>query len=156
MAKLYLTKGGRFMRRFGFLVFAAMLMGFLVVGAPPSMAKDMTADDFVAEAKKDVCEVSVSEAKEMLDKGGWVFLDCREPKEYKMGHVPGAINIPRGVIEFSADKKIPDKNAKILVYCKIGGRGCLTACTLCRMGYKNVRNLGGGWAAWEKAGYPVE
>lgn len=144
------------MRRFAFLVLAAIFTGFLAFGAQPSMAKDMTAKDFVEEAKKDVCEVSVSEAKEMLDKGGWVFLDCREPTEFKMGHVPGAINIPRGLIEFSADKKIPDKNANILVYCKVGGRGCLTACTLCRMGYKKVRNLGGGWAAWEKAGYPVE
>jgi rhodanese-related sulfurtransferase len=83
-------------------------------------------------------------------------LDCRESKEFKMGHVPDAINIPRGLIEFKIDKKIPDKTTKIVVYCKVGGRGCLSACTLCRMGYKNVMNMAGGWMAWEKAGYPVE
>ncbi|MBW2049296.1 MAG: hypothetical protein JRJ09_12340 [Deltaproteobacteria bacterium] len=120
------------------------------------MAKDLTAKDFVLEAKKNVCEVSVSDAKGMLDKGEGVFLDCREPKEFKMGHIPGAVNIPRGLMEWKVSKKIPDKNAKIVVYCKVGGRGCLSACTLCRMGYKNVVNIAGGWQAWEKAGYPVE
>jgi len=137
-------------------VFALAFMFVLAFAVPQAMAKDMTAKDFVAEAKKGVCEVSVSEAKGMLDKGECVFLDCREPKEFKMGHVPGAVNIPRGLMEWKVSKKIPDKNAKIVVYCKVGGRGCLSACTLCRMGYKNVVNIAGGWKAWEKAGYPVE
>lgn len=144
------------MKKRSIVLFALVFMFVLAFAVPQAMAKDMTAKDFVAEAKKDVCEVSVSDAKGMLDKGGYVFLDCREPKEFKMGHVPGAMNIPRGLMEWKVPKKIPDKNAKIVVYCKVGGRGCLTACTLCRMGYKNVVNMGGGWKAWEKAGYPVE
>lgn len=119
-------------------------------------AETMTAKDLVEEAKKTICEVSVSEAKGMLDKGGYIFLDCREPKEFKMGHVPGAINVPRGLLEFKIDKQVPDKDSKVLMYCKSGGRGCLATCTLCRMGYKNVTNMAGGWLAWEKAGYPVE
>jgi rhodanese-related sulfurtransferase len=143
------------MKRFFTLAMALLWVAGLAVGNGVA-AKEMTAADFVTEAKKDVCEVSVSEAKAMLDKGDHVFLDCREPNEFKMGHVPGAVNIPRGLMEFKVDKQIPDKNAKIVVYCKVGGRGCLSACTLCRMGYKNVRNLAGGWDAWEKAGYPVE
>ncbi len=144
------------------LITIALMLGIgLVVGGcttaqKQSSTKPMTAKEIVAEARKHICEVSVSEAKAMLDKGDWIFLDCREPKEFKMGHVPGAINIPRGLVEFKVDKKIPDKNAKIVTYCKVGGRGCLTACTLCRMGYKYVRNMAGGWMAWEKAEYPVE
>ncbi|MCF8084577.1 MAG: hypothetical protein K9M96_15940 [Deltaproteobacteria bacterium] len=128
----------------------------LGLAIPQAMAADMTAEDIVSEAKKNVCEISVSEAKKCLDEGGYIFLDCREPKEFKMGHVPGAMNIPRGLMEFKVTKKIPDKNANIVVYCKVGGRGCLSACTLCRMGYKNVKNMAGGWQAWVKAGYPVE
>lgn len=137
-------------------IIALLLAVGLAVAVSPVTAKDMTAEDLVAEAKKNICEVSVSDAKEMLDKGGYVFLDCREPKEFKMGHVPGAVNIPRGLIEFKIAKTIPDKNAKIVCYCKVGGRGCLSVCTLCRMGYKNAVNMAGGWKAWEKAGYPVE
>ncbi len=144
------------MKKRSFFVSALAFMFVLAFAIPQAMAKDMIAKDFVAEAKKDVCEVSVSDAKGMLDKGECVFLDCREPKEFKMGHVPGAVNIPRGLMEWKVSKKIPDKNAKIVVYCKVGGRGCLSACTLCRMGYKNVVNIAGGWQAWEKAGYPVE
>ena len=68
-----------------------------------------------------------------------------------MGHVPGAMDIPRGLLEFKVGKKVPDKNAKIIVYCKKGGRGCLGMCTLCQMGYKNSKNMAGGWKAWEKA-----
>jgi len=119
-------------------------------------AEGLTATQLVEEAKKDICEISVSEAKSLLDKGGYVFLDCREPSEFKMGHIPGAINIPRGLMEFQIDKKIPDKKTEVVLYCKSGGRGCLATCTLCRMGYKNVKNVAGGWLAWEKAGYPVE
>jgi len=142
-------------RRILFVSVLAFLLT-LALTVPTAIAKDMTAKELVTEAKKSVCEVSVSDAKALLDKGGYIFLDCREPKEFKMGHIPGAMNIPRGLMEFKITKKISDKNANILVYCKKGGRGCLTTCTLCRMGYKNVKNMDGGWKAWEKAGYPIE
>jgi len=125
-------------------------------GCTTTQQKDMTADDFVKEAKQTVCDISVSEAKEILDKGDFLFLDCREPKEYKMGHIPGAMNLPRGLMEFKIDKKIPNKDENMVVYCKTGGRSCLATCTLCRMGYKNVKSMAGGWKAWEKAGYPIE
>jgi rhodanese-related sulfurtransferase len=149
-------KGGIMKReRLGILILAVMLA--LILGAcAGQQQKAMTTEEMVAEAKENICEVTVSQAKEMLDKGGYLFLDCREPKEYKMGHVPGAMNIPRGLLEFQVTNKVPDKSAKIIMYCKKGGRGCLAACTLCRMGYENVMNMDGGWMAWEKAGYPVE
>jgi rhodanese-related sulfurtransferase len=144
------------MRRHSVFVWVIAAVLALILSAPMALAKDMTAQEMVAEAKKDICEISVSEAKALLDKGGYIFLDCRDEKEFKMGHVPGSMNISRGLLEFKVDKQIQDKNANILIYCKTGGRGCLAACTLCRMGYKNVKNLVGGWEAWEKAGYPIE
>ena len=148
------------MKRYVLFTIALILGIGLILGgcatAPKMAPKAMTAKELVEEARKNICEVSVSEAKGMLDKGGYLFLDCREPNEFKMGHIPGAMNIARGLLEFQIDKKVPDKDAKIIVYCKSGGRGCLGACTLCRMGYKNVSNMAGGWMAWEKAGYPVE
>ncbi|MDD9302258.1 MAG: hypothetical protein HUK40_07885 [Desulfobacter sp.] len=137
-------------------LFVLVFISLLFLTAQISLAKDMTAKDLVGEAKKSICEVSVSEAKALFDKGGYIFLDCRTKKEFKMGHVPGAMNIPRGLLEFKIDKKIPDKTAEIVMYCKKGSRGCLATCTLCQMGYKNTKNMGGGWMAWEKAGYPVE
>jgi len=144
------------MRRHYLFALAFALVVALTLNVPQAIAKDMTAKELVDEAKKSICEVSVSEAKDLLDKGGYIFLDCREPKEFKMGHIPGAMNIPRGLLEFKIAKKIPDKNAKIVMYCKKGGRGCLATCCICRMGYKNAINMDGGWKAWEKAGYPIE
>jgi len=120
------------MKRFGAILTVVMFsLGLALYGCATQSSKPMTAKELVAQARKTVSEVSVSTAKEAFDRGGYLFLDCREPREYKMGHIPGAINIPRGLIEFKVTKKIPDKNTKILVYCKFGGRGCLTACTLC-------------------------
>jgi rhodanese-related sulfurtransferase len=120
-------------------------------------AADKTATDLVNEAKKKVCEVSVAEAKAKIDSGAsLIVLDVREPDEFKKGHVPKAINIPRGMLEFKINKEIPNKDAQILAYCKTGGRSCLACSTLIAMGYKNVKSIAGGWDAWVKAGYPVE
>lgn len=138
---------------YGFVL--AIILAMFVI-TPTVMAEDMTAKDLVSEAKKTVCELSVAEAKALFDKGGYLFIDCRTSKEFKMGHVPGAMNIPRGLLEFKIDSKVEDKSAKIIMYCKTGGRSCLATCTLCRMGYKNATSLDGGWKAWEKAGYPIE
>ena len=144
------------MRKKRFFSWTVALAAALLFVAPSAMAEDMTASDLVSEAKKNVCEISISEAKDLFDKGGWLFVDCRTEDEFKMGHVPGAMHIPRGLMEFKIDKQVPDKTANIVLYCKKGGRGCLATCTLCRMGYKNVKNMDGGWMAWEKAGYPIE
>ena len=120
-------------------------------------AGDKTATDLVNEAKEKVCEISAAEAKEKIDSGAPLFvLDVREPDEFKKGHIPKAINIPRGLLEFKVAKTIPDKGAQILAYWKSGGRSCLACSTLQAMGYKNAVSIAGGWQDWLKAGYPVE
>ena len=138
------------------LIIALMISTAFAFNASLALAKDMTAKDLVAEAKKNTVSISVSDAKAIFDKGGVTFLDCREPKEYKSGHIPGAVNIPRGLLEFKIGSKIADKNAQVIMYCKSGGRGCLACESIGKMGYKNVKNMDGGWKAWAKAGYPVE
>ncbi|RLA79041.1 MAG: rhodanese-like domain-containing protein [Deltaproteobacteria bacterium] len=117
----------------------------------------MTAKDFVAEAKAKIKEISVAEAKAKIESGApLVVLDVREPKEYKKGHLPKAVNLPRGLLEFKVNKVIPNKDAYVIVYCKSGGRSALATLTLKRMGYKNAVSMAGGWKAWVKAGYPIE
>jgi len=118
---------------------------------------DMTSKDFVKEAKKTVKEISVVDAKAAMDSGKVdVILDCRTAKEFKKGHLPKAINLQRGLLEFKATEKIPNKDASIICYCKTGDRSCLSTCTLGKMGYTNVKSMDGGWKAWLKAGYPIE
>jgi len=138
------------------LVVAIMIGAAFAFNAPRALAEDMTADDFKKEALKHITTITVSEAKASLDKGGVTFLDVRTETEFKKGHVPGAINLPRGKLEFMIDKKITDKNAQVVLYCKSGDRSTLATYTLVKMGYKNLKSMDGGWKAWTKAGYPVE
>ena len=139
-----------------FFIIALLIGVAFALNAPLALAENMTKKDLVKEAKSKITEIAPAEAKARLDKGDAVFLDCREPSEYKAGHIPGAINIPRGLLEFKIAEQIPDKNTMILLYCRSGDRASLACCSLEPMGYKNVVSIRGGWLAWTKAGYPVE
>ncbi len=147
----------RFHRMKGVWVILVALTFALSACATTKATKPMTAADFVKEAKAKIKEITVAEAKAKIESGApLVVLDVREPKEYKKGHLPKAINLPRGLLEFKVTKKIPNKDAYIIVYCKSGGRSSLATNTLRQMGYKNAVSMAGGWKAWVKAGYPVE
>lgn len=144
------------MRKYKVLIFAILLGLSFIVSGYTTTTKVMTTEELVAEANEHITNVPASIAKELLNKGGHIFLDVRTAKEFKMGHIPGAIHIARGLLELKINNQVSDKNAQIVVYCKVGGRGSLAAYTLVRMGYKNITNIEGGWIVWEKAGYPVE
>lgn len=95
-----------------------------------------------------------------------LIIDVREPGEYQEGHIPRAINIPRGLLELRADPASPvtdpalsaERSARVLVYCTKGpgARSLFAAQTLASMGYDNVEVLGGGLMAWAEAGLPIE
>ena len=142
----------RFMR--GILAISLLLALVLSFGC--AAKKPMTTQEMEAEARKHIQEISVADAKKEFDSGKAVFLDVREPAEYEKGHIPKAKHLPRGMLEYDIAKIIPDKSARIVAYCKVGGRGCFAAETLGRLGYTDVANMAGGWKAWVKAGYPVE
>ena len=111
----------------------------------------------VAEAKAAIKTVTPQAAKAALDsKEKAVFLDVRDPGEYAAGHLPGAINVSRGLLEFRVANSINDLNAKIYVYCATAGRSTLATKTLNDLGYKNAVLIDVQYADWIKAGYPVE
>lgn len=124
----------------------------IAAAGPADVMKTM-----VASAKAAVKSVSADDLKAAIDKKeNAVILDVREPGEYAAGHLPGAINIPRGLLEFAVSGKIPDVNAKIYVYCKTGGRAALATKTLQDMGYTNSILVPLAYADWVKSGYPIE
>ena len=86
-----------------------------------------------------------------------LLIDVREPDEYRQGHVPGAVNMPRGLLEFqmSGQPAMAPRDLAIVLYCKTSGRAALAACALHDMGYLNVRSIAGGFDAWAAAGKPV-
>jgi rhodanese-related sulfurtransferase len=123
--------------------------------APP--APNPKVQEMVAKAKAAVTKVDAQAVKAAIDsKEKAIFLDVRDPGEFAAGHLPSAVNISRGTLEFNVSNKIPDQNAKIYVYCKTGGRAALATKTLNDLGYKNAVLADIIFADWVKAGYPVE
>jgi rhodanese-related sulfurtransferase len=116
----------------------------------------VTPHDLVIEAKSQIKEVSTAEGQSMLGKR--VVIDVREYDEFAAGHLPGAINIPRGVLEFKIGM-VPEcarKEGAFLIYCRTSGRAALSAVQLQKIGYGNVVSMVGGFEVWNNEGRPTE
>ncbi|GAA0182015.1 hypothetical protein SH2C18_44640 [Clostridium sediminicola] len=88
--------------------------------------------------------ISPLKAKEMLQKdGNIILLDVRTPEEYAEKRIPNSVNLPIDDLGEKASEVLSDKNATIIVYCKLGKRSKRATRILCKMGYTNVYNLGG-------------
>jgi rhodanese-related sulfurtransferase len=91
--------------------------------------------------------------------GKAVFLDARDPEDYKAGHIKGAINFPFEKWDAYWDKIKPqiDSNKEIVAYC--GGLDCELSLFLARelkqQGYPKSYIFFGGWLRWQKAGLPA-
>ena len=120
-----------------------------------------SAAEMVEEARAEVESIAPKAAYEEISTGEAVALDVREPVEWEH-HVEGALQVPRGLLEFVADPASPRHNAeldptrRVIVYCRSGTRAVLAAQTLRTMGFENVANLDGGFGAWTDAGLPTE
>jgi len=121
-----------------------------------------TVQTMLAEAEAEVPRISPDEAKGLLGRADVLFLDVREPAEVATsGKVPGALAVPRGLVEFRADPTSAlhdqafDRAKTVVAYCASGGRSALVGKTLKDMGYAKVLNLG-GFKDWVDAGGEVE
>ena len=131
----------------------------------PCEQKVASADEIVNQYIEGVEPMASLQLKTMMDSLDVFYLvDVRELNEYAYGFIPGAINIPGGVLIFKMDNTAfwdnemiypPMKTDKIIVYCKKGKRSVIAAHYLQRLGYDNVWYLEGGYKAWEMA-YPLD
>ena len=102
--------------------------------------------------------ISASDAKKKLNDPNVQFIDVRDKESFSKGTIGNAINLERGLLEFYlADgsplendtfKKNPEK--EYIVFCGLGGQGTLATQTMKDMGVKNVKNISGGIAEWDK------
>lgn len=115
-----------------------------------------TAHDLVAAAKSKIQEISLMDADQAIGEAD-VLLDVREADEFAAGHLPGAVHMSRGMLEFklSNHPQLSSRDVKIVLYCKTSGRAALAACALHDMGYLNVKSIAGGFDAWSAAGKPT-
>lgn len=115
-----------------------------------------TAHDLVEAAKAHILEIPIEQADEAI-RSADVLIDVREADEYQAGHIPGAIHVSRGLLEFklSSTAALAPRDLKVVVYCKTSGRAALAARTMQDMGYLQVQSIAGGFDAWAAAGKPV-
>ncbi len=111
----------------------------------------------VNDAKSRIEELDLNGYRQLLAAGTpHVLIDTREESEWAAGHAAGAIHLGKGVIERDIEAHIPDKSAKLVLYCGGGFRSALAADNLKKMGYEHPISLDGGWKAWSAQGMPVE
>lgn len=123
----------------------------------------LTAADLVARARQSIREVKPLDLRDRLERV--TLIDVREPAEFATGHLPGAVNIPRGMLEFEistnphvggvTDPALADRNRPLVVYCLSGGRAALSAVALQELGYTNVESIQGGIRACVEAGFAL-
>src|ERR1044071_8253935 len=119
------------------------------------MAENSRFQKLVAEAKKNIQEISPQDVAAAIKRGAALLIDVRDPDEWQKEHIAGAKNFSRGTIELEIEEAAPDLSTPIITHCGGGGRSALAAESLQRMGYKNVKSMTGGFKAWKAAGLPA-
>ncbi|MGI9075930.1 MAG: rhodanese-like domain-containing protein [Gemmatimonadaceae bacterium] len=110
----------------------------------------------VAEAKTRITEITAQEALALSAGGGDpVYLDVREPQEWNLFRIPGAVWVPLGDIDEMLAEQVPP-GKKVIVYCARGNRSALAADSMLKQGYTDVTSLAGGITAWANAGGEVD
>jgi molybdopterin/thiamine biosynthesis adenylyltransferase/rhodanese-related sulfurtransferase len=122
--------------------------------------------DLLQRTRAEIAEIDGATGRELLDRVGGngaggdgtqvVFLDVRERDEWDEGHIPGAVHVPRGYLESRIEGLVPDRTAKVVVYCAVGNRSAFATKSLSELGYENVVNLQGGFTDWKRNGHPTE
>jgi rhodanese-related sulfurtransferase len=122
-----------------------------------------TVEEMVEAAKTRIENLSIGQLHAELAAGGVQLLDIRDVRERQaLGWIPGALHVPRGMLEFWVDPTSPyyrgrvDPEKRIVLYCAAGGRSALAADVLRDMGFPNVAHLEVGFNGWSAAGMPTE
>jgi rhodanese-related sulfurtransferase len=115
-----------------------------------------TGDDLVEDARAQIAEVAPEQVQQMQARGEVVvYLDVREPNEWNLGRLPGAVHLPRGNLESKVEGMI-DRGARVVVYCARGNRSALAALTMKEMGYERVSSMARGFQGWAEINGDVE
>src|SRR5438552_17837268 len=111
-------------------------------------------EKLVADAKRNIQEISLQETAAALERGDTLLIDVRDPDEWQEGHIPGAKNFSRGTGELEIQEAATDLSTPIITHCGGGGRSALAAESLQGMGYTNVTSMAGGFNACQAGGLP--
>ncbi|NCO70625.1 MULTISPECIES: rhodanese-like domain-containing protein [Shewanella] len=127
-----------------------------------------TAQEYISEIKANIIEVSTHDLLTAMLTPDVVIIDVREHEEFLLGHIEGAVNFPRGVLEMKihehplvshhcewvlALNELAEK--EIFLICRTGGRSALAADSLQNMGFKKPLSVAGGMVQWQQDGFPL-
>jgi rhodanese-related sulfurtransferase len=104
-------------------------------------------------------EVGRDELRQKIESGdGFVLVDALPPISYAVSHLPGAISIPPETVDERAQRRIPDVETEVVVYCASStcDSSVVVVNRLVELGYRNVRHYTGGKRDWTEAGLPLE
>jgi rhodanese-related sulfurtransferase len=97
--------------------------------------------------------INVEAAKKLIEEGGMVVVDVREPAEWSQGHIPEAVHIPLGAL-MNRPRELLQQDGIIFV-CAEGIRSAVACEVAAAIGRTQLYNLEGGTKAWLKQGYPL-
>jgi rhodanese-related sulfurtransferase len=145
-----------------FTSFMAMVIGAVLAISPHAFAQNLppVVSQKIQAAKKQVNTIGMEEYRKVVENPGEALIvDVREPNEFAAGHVPGAINIPRGVLEFQIWKQVgfpanPDLSRNIILQCQSGNRASLAAQSLAELGFTHTTAVVMPLEDWQQAGHP--
>ncbi|MBW6471038.1 MAG: rhodanese-like domain-containing protein [Methanosarcinaceae archaeon] len=137
----------RFNKTIAISIFLIMLFaGIGCIGSEDTQGTETT-------AKLTFTDISVEQAKQMIDNNEVFILDVRTQEEFNAGYIEAATLIP--VDELASRLGEVPEDAKILVYCRSGNRSVTASNILINAGYTEVYNMLGGINAWNNAKYPT-
>jgi rhodanese-related sulfurtransferase len=133
--------------------FVSVLVLVLTVVSMSALGDIKSKQEISAEARSNAPHISSEElAAYLAEEKDFVLLDIRTEAEYEAGHIRGAQWLPRGKLEYSIQELVKDPDARIVLYCRTGGRSGLATATLADMGYTQVVDLDGGFKSWVELG----
>jgi rhodanese-related sulfurtransferase len=128
--------------------------GNLRAGSAPVSSAPKAAENPVPKKIDDEKSLRPEEARNLIDRDkDLLVIDVRSPTEFSQGGLEGSRNIP--FIRILEGRHTLPKDKPILLICSIGGRSYAAVQILLEKGYREVFNLDGGLAAWQKAGLPA-
>jgi molybdopterin/thiamine biosynthesis adenylyltransferase/rhodanese-related sulfurtransferase len=112
--------------------------------------------EVLRQIKSRIDQVDPAVVSEQLG-NGVVVVDVRETDEWSGGHIPGAVHVPKSMLESRIEGAAPDREQHVVLYCASGNRSAWAARTLIDdLGYTHVESMTGGFTLWKDRGYTVE
>lgn len=122
-----------------------------------------TFKQLVEETSKHVRELLPWDLAERIQHESLLIVDVREPYEYDAMHIPGSINVPRGILEtaceYDYDETVPQlvaaRDKPVVIVCRSGNRSIFVADVMQQLGYQQVWSLKTGLRGWNEYEQPL-